>query len=376
MASFCRIALALLCLAAAAGTAHAGDPLRYSIERVPSPPNFQPQGMNERGDVVGFKLRNGWDPDYVAYRQVAGLPAQTIPDAPGGAEASQLVAINDHGMAVGYVNVKPGSGVADSGNRVDVVLADGQRIDLTPLLPADADSYAVDVNNRGEVAGTIVRWDAQSFDHPDVYKPFVWSQSEGMRFPLGSGLDGMHAKAVAINEDGQLTGLAIDPEGFEDFYIFAWDALRGARYSDRMVWRVSGGNNLGQVVGVALYNDAFVWTAGGGKKRLPHPADQPHASCRANAINDAGIVVGTCRDFEGVVWVPGDDGSYRVVDLWKQIDFPPDFPVWRYPKGERPIPWRIGNDGRILLTYNPSTPPYAGGSGMYPAFSAILTPKP
>ncbi len=361
----------------AAAGAHADDLPRYNIERVPVPPSFQPSGMNERGDIVGFKMRSGWTSDYVAYRQLAGSTPQTVADAPGGKEMSQLVAVNDSGLAVGYVNVDPVEiepGLFSDGFRVDVVQADGQRIDLSPLLPEGVDSFAVDVNSRGDVAGTMMWWSTVACDY--VYKPFVWSESEGMRFPLGTGIDGPQAHAAAINDAGQLAGRAIDPAGSESFYIFAWDAQRGARYSERMIVGVSDANNLGQVVGVTLNKEAYVWTAGGGKKRLPRPDGQPNTRCRANAINDAGVIVGTCTNtFEAVAWLPGEDGSYRIIELWKHADVPPDFPIWRYPKGERPVPAAIANDGRILLTNYIGDPPLSYGN-MYPQFSVIMTPKP
>jgi hypothetical protein len=363
-------AAALLCLATAAGTARADDPSRYTLQRIETPPSFQPRGLNAHGDIVGFKLRD-WshveESDRVGYRQFAGSKPEIIPDAPEGQEFGTLVAINDAGLAVGYVRVEPRV-VAPSyvlpGDRVDVVRADGQRIDLVSLLPEGADSYAVDVNSRGDVVGTLLQWSKESgYD----YKPFVWSESAGMQFPLGTQPGGREAIAAAVDEAGQLIAHAA---AGEDDLIYVWSAERGERYSRYRVGGVYGANNVGQVVGYDYFRQAYVWTIAGGKVGLPRPADRPNAPCEAFDINDAGTIVGQCK-FEGVIWTLDSDGQYQVTRLWDLIDFPPDFPKWRYPGNNRPLPMNIDNDGRILFRYGWWT------ADLYePEFSAILTPIP
>lgn len=369
-----RTAAALLCLAAAAGAARAEDPPRYTIQRIEAPPSFQPLALNVHNDVVGYKLRT-WkydqDADRISYRQFAGSRPKTIPDAPGGREFGSLAAVNDDGLAVGWVQVEPTQikpGYETSGFRAEVIRRDGTKIDLVSLLPAGADSYAVDVNNRGEVAGTFTLWASNG---AWTIKPFVWSEAAGMQFPLGNEFGGVEASAVAINGLGQLAAITQDNSaGVESYLILVWDAERGARYSRREVTDVTGLNSAGQVVGRDDYNQAYVWTIAGGKVALPRPADLPNAACQAFDINDAGTIVGGCK-YDLVIWTRDSDGSYQPHDLRALIDYPPDFPQWRIDWYDRPAPARIENDGRILLNFSAWY-----GTVDEPEFSAILTPKP
>jgi hypothetical protein len=370
------IAAALFSVGASAAAALAADLPRYTMTRIEAPPVFEPRDFNARGDTVGFKRRT-WEPtvypEHSGYRQLARSEPRVYLDAPSEWEFGMLRAINDSGLAVGQVQadpvqVKPGTWT--DGIRVDVVMPDGQRLDLTPLLPEGADSWAVDVNNRGEVAGNVIVYGGWLAGR--ICKPFIWTEAAGMEFPLGLDADDRKSMQVTtINEAGQLAGRSRDYSYGE---VKVWDRERGFAWSHREVWSVADMNVHGEVVGETTRNDAYVWTVGGGKFRLPPPKGRPKAACMATAINDAGTIVGACAG-EAVAWVPGEDRrDYKIVDLWKQVDLPPDAPIWRYPKGERPLPLRIHNDGSILMSFDAWgwVPPWSEE----PKFSVILTPKP
>ncbi len=371
MGSLHRTAAVLLWIAAAAAS-QAADPPRYTIQRMESAPSFLPRGFNTVGDVVGYKLRS-WDFDYdgdrVAYLQPAGSAPRLIADAPQGREYSMLVAINASGLAVGRVRVEPTQikpGVSTYGYRADAVRRSGQRIDLVSLLPEGADSEAVDVNSSGQVAGSFTQWSEE--DQGFYTKPFIWSEAAGMQFPVGSALDGPDMVTSSINEAGQLAG-SIDGG---DYYaqLFVWDPEKGLRTSRRSVGSVDGGNDRGQVVGTDFYRRGYVWTAATGKVGLPRTASKPNSWCQAYDINDAGFIVGNCPYGKLALWAPEANGQYTITPLTDLIDFPPDFPRWRFDWAYHTA-LRIDSDGRILIVGDDYT-----GVDQEAGFSAILTPIP
>jgi probable HAF family extracellular repeat protein len=142
-----------------------------------------------------------------------------------------------------------------------------------------AHSFGIDINNRGEVAGTL------GFDGDPSALPFIWSRQNGME-SLGT-VNGQPGVAVEINNMGRIMGQASGQEA-----IFSWTRGEGM-----IVISPPGGGNIlandlnspGQIVGRFTNfsgSQGFLWTPGEGLLTLGTEASD------AIAINDEEVVVG------------------------------------------------------------------------------------
>ena len=155
--------------------------------------------------------------------------------------------------------------------------------------PAEVNSAALGINNRGEVVG-------YSFQGED-YQAFLYSSSDQAMTDVGS-LGGKLNAACAINDSGQVTGYSQDQNGNLLAFIFSrnqpiasLDTLQGASTSEAF-----GINNSGAVVGDSqsggqnhrpvLFSNGSVQDLGLGG------SNEPDALETAYAINDSGQIVG------------------------------------------------------------------------------------
>lgn len=146
-----------------------------------------------------------------------------------------------------------------------------------PLRPAA-------LNNAGQVAGTT-----------GEHRAAVWSSRAGLRvLPLPPGF--FHSEAVAINDRGHILGIAYD-QAFANQrpFLFANDVLTLLPGNQARAYRISASN---VIAGEALVADRqktepVLWSGDGMR---------PLGSCcggSAQAVNEAGQVVGNAYDVEG-----------------------------------------------------------------------------
>lgn len=278
-----------------------------------------------------------------ASAQFANGPLQvTITDLgllPGGIYASAY-AINDTGKIVGMAYD------ADF-NLVTVQWLDGQ-ISVIPGLTPSASSVPADINDAGEIAGTLkvggqndgIYWDAQNVPHqldglPGVMGSFVQAHGinasgqivgraqEGgptlwghaavwlgsvFQSDLGFMGGGHYTEAYGINDLGEIVGGA----SIANTSLHAF-LRQGGQYTDLSTWSGGGAasiaygiNNHGQIVGLNS-SVASLWEAGS-VAPLPMP---PGISAFTPAIdiNDAGDIIATgAKVFPaevGVLWRNG-----------------------------------------------------------------------
>jgi len=135
-------------------------------------------------------------------------------------------------------------------------------------------------------------------------------------FLPASGSQPLNTLAEAINDSGQITGMAsIGGDG----YAMVWDAVTGLRAIDSLPLRVTptpferglGINSLGQVVGTsAADGSAFVWDPVSGVRSVdggPFPvagAFNPNGLVSANDINTSGTIVGRAYSTAPAIWDP------------------------------------------------------------------------
>jgi probable HAF family extracellular repeat protein len=203
---------------------------------------------------------------------------------------SEARSVRDDGTAVGH------STESDGGLRA-VVFAGGT---VTELATPGRNSAANDINDAGVIVGEA--------EPAGIERPYsVWWDDDGALHELPGGHPGT---AYAVNDEGVVVGLS-DAQGL-------WP-LRWASPTTPAVRLATlpGGENYaaahdvnteGTAVGFSLATDgtyhAVRWDAAGAIERLDDLAGHP--TCRATAINDAGISIGTCRDDNGPVAVYWD----------------------------------------------------------------------
>ena len=124
----------------------------------------------------------------------------------GGDPDGVAVAINDHGQVAGISGDCSTFNVTNSYNLLPVhaLLWDDGKVTNLGSLGGAFGSQAHGINNRGQVVG------ASDLAGDAVFHGFVWSPSTGMQDvpPLPGDT---YSYALAINDTGEVTGLSIDP---------------------------------------------------------------------------------------------------------------------------------------------------------------------
>ncbi len=143
------------------------------------------------------------------------------------------------------------------------------------------------INNVGQVVGGL---DVGVHGRKHA---FIWSESEGIR-DLGT-LGGLESDALDINDNGEVVGTAMDPNGI--YNGFLWTAESGMTNLGTfggVGCSIYGINNSGQMIGryrlLGMSNYGFVREADGSLFGLPMLSAR---SCFPNDINDKGQVVGS-----------------------------------------------------------------------------------
>jgi probable HAF family extracellular repeat protein len=240
-------------------------------------------GINNRGQVVGFSYTSGGAIDAFLYDQGQMTDLGVLP----GSQQSKARAINDNGQIVG--------GSLPAGVQHAFLYDGGTMNDLGTL--GGTESFAYGINNQGQIVGDSWVTNGGLSDTAFVY-------SNGTMTALGN-LGGWRAiQVLAINDHGQIVGYA------GDVNTGGPSVTRGFLYSGGTMTDLGdlGGlltnvtpaaiNNQGQVVGtVSGYTGpvrAFLYS-GGAIKDLNTLID-PSAGWtlfHANGINDRGQIVGS-----------------------------------------------------------------------------------
>lgn len=206
--------------------------------------NSAAAAINDRGQVVGnAELGDGWLRGFVYDGgTMAALPATSY---------TLAYDINNAGTVTGSASVDPQS----VNPRHAFTYANGAYTDLGTFPYGDA-SFAIAINNHGDVAGEAATYIDGGPNHP--VNPFLYH--DGIMTDLGN-LGGIWTGATAINDHGQIVGYAgLPPMGGNLYpqtaFLYENGVMRdlGGLVSDpdrQFGSTAKGINNLGQVVGVA-----------------------------------------------------------------------------------------------------------------------------
>lgn len=172
------------------------------------------------------------------------------------------------------------------------------QIDLGALSGGDTRAY--DLDDEGHVVGADISPEG-------VSSPVRWEAGQAEVLPLLPGYVGGEARA--LDNDGRIAGDLIDAHGGHHACLWEHDAVSllpdapGRPFS-----HAQGMNNLGQVVGstYAVYDPPTPGHAGQGRAALWRDGEvidlgvtPGYSASEANAINDAGDVVGNSRESPG-----------------------------------------------------------------------------
>lgn len=235
------------------------------LDRLPNKSDSVAYDVNDLGQIVGSSGDRAviWEP---------GQPARALFDTVPPAEA---IAINDQGVVTGrednaFVFTPP-----STLRRIGTL--------------GGSYSVASDINNLGEVVG-VTRDSSQSD------RAFTWNTAQGFR---NIGTADIYSSANAVNDRSQVAGVSTG--GSEQ--AFVWEAATGMRNLGRPLWAggvPTGINNRGVIVGSSL-GGTFIWQRGWEMQDLNAllPEGSNWDLVTANAINDAGQIVGTAFNDAG-----------------------------------------------------------------------------
>lgn len=223
------IGLSLAILAGSSVLIAQSNRSRYTVLELSGPgsPASLAYGINSPGDVVGTDRGQAFLYDGRTIRLLGTL----------GGDASEGYGINSTGDVIGASFYIPGNGT-----RHAFLFRDGWLRDLGTLPGAQGESYALGINDQGQVVG-FSSTAAGDF----AYRAFIYTVAGGMRELV---LPGVLSTATAINNAEQITGQTVLVLGSGQAFVY------------------DGGNTL--LLGTLGGNQSF-----------------------GNAINDQGWVVGS-----------------------------------------------------------------------------------
>jgi probable HAF family extracellular repeat protein len=256
-------------------------------------------GLNDRGEIAGNVTSGGRTRAFLATFDGAVEYLSTVsgPD-------TRATAINARGEVVGAA----GMGCAAAPCAPGVVRAflwskkDGMRVLDTRADPSSG-SVATDINDRGEVAGSLATGNGHAF---------LWTERTGMK---DLGCPGAACQAVLLAGNGLLAGNYLPYSAHLRAFVWTEDGgMRDLGYLSRATAEVRATNRRGQLVGNSPQyytpTHAFVWSETRGLVDLD-PGNWPGVpgalfpmrSSFANAINDKGVIAGSL-DGQATIWIP------------------------------------------------------------------------
>jgi probable HAF family extracellular repeat protein len=175
------------------------------------------------------------------------------------------------------------------------------------------EGHAWDVNEHGQVVGELL---IGGYDAPTAQRAFLWSVEDGLTDLGNLGVD--DARAIGINDRGDVTGRSVTPTGARE--AFLWTRRHGMKGIGSLggTFSLGGSVNIHRVV-VGVSTDAgdqhfvpFYWTAELGMRALPFRGIGG-VEGEAEYINDRNEIAGSVFLPDGttlaVLWRPRVDLS-------------------------------------------------------------------
>jgi probable HAF family extracellular repeat protein len=246
---------------------------------------IQTVDLNRRGQVLGWGYLDVgvevflWDRKH-GYKFIDALAHEVeIP--------VKVAAFNDRGQIVSTLPIEP-----DGAFLRAVIWQQGKDLKFLEPAPGDDSSVAVDINNRGEVAGI-------SGPYPDESavgeRPVIWDR-HGRVTVIPMLPDSESGRPYAMNDAGQVIGASY---ASGDVLGYIWDRKNGLRMIEGLPGDKasvpSGINDHGEVVGTGSFNGggqhAVFWSEATGTVDLGDLPGGPEIS-HASDINNHRQIVG------------------------------------------------------------------------------------
>ena len=283
-----------------------------------------PVSLNNRGDVLlgesrqkgpsigyrettGFYFRGGGSP--IAIRAVQQKPRN--PALIWGSHFNSWpTGLNDRGEIVGYRGTGLQYAIYQGSAAYQAFLWRDHHFNaLSPALPVSA---ATAINNRGQVAGK--RYCPPSNESGPRHVACLWEAASRENAPVLLGtLGGRHSEPTALNERGQIVGFSEITYENTSLRAFLWSngkmqnlgELENSLAEGRRVSVASGINDAGEIVGYSETGDgqgqrengtrAFLWSQGRmvNLNDLLIETNSEWVLLEARAINNRGQIVGT-----------------------------------------------------------------------------------
>lgn len=268
--------IALVLMAACMGSALAAAVPQYRVEEIGGS-GMRGFGLNNRGDVVGYKYFEGERSSPILWRrgEVTKLPGFGGPSGPGSLSGTAY-AINDRGDIVGgydhgaflyrngrLINLTESLGtsvgqavgindaghiVGNAGGRTNAFFHDGQqgRYLFGPEVPR---YYAngIGINDRDVIVGNIVETAGLNA------KAYVYSQGRHELLPT---LGGDYGAAIAINNAGQIVGASTSQAGEQQPFLYENGTIRNLAASPTAWGTALDINEKGWIVGQTYFDPA------------------------------------------------------------------------------------------------------------------------
>ncbi|MCL5105227.1 MAG: DUF3466 family protein [Armatimonadetes bacterium] len=274
---------------------------QYAVAELGVLPGYDssiPVALNNHGEVVGYSLTAGSSGQAHSFLYSGGV--MTDLNTLTGANVA-VYDINDSGVIVGSLTHYAPDGQCARYTAFVWDPAEGLN-DLDALSPNGV-SYAVAINNNGEVTG-----DSDS-------RGFIWNRTSGMRAIPTFG--GGFGEAYDVNSQGLVVGIAQSPD---DQLPFAYDGstfidLTGELGAHSRPYRI---NDSGQIAGILYPGHAFLWSEAVGMHYLGS-LDEGDYYDSISGLNNSGQIVGTYQHYSGaggpIPFLYSDGQLTRVADL-------------------------------------------------------------
>src|SRR6266478_6502128 len=264
-------------------------------------PNSKAVSLNEEDKVTGFSDISTPDPlgeDFCQFgTNLICLPfvwqdGAMVPLPTLGGSNGQAFAVNSRGQVAGIAENETRDATCGSGSefpQVEPVLWEKGEIHKLPTITGDSDGFVIAINDNGQAVGN-------TGDCTGAFHGVRWQ--DGKAIDLGT-LDGMLLVPLAINNRGQVVGLAFSQDGTV-IVAFPWQngvATNLGTLAPDVFSLALGINNKGQIVGDSCDADfscrAFLWQDGTMTElnSLVHDPNAPFLE-NGNSINSLGQIAG------------------------------------------------------------------------------------
>jgi probable HAF family extracellular repeat protein len=298
-------------------------------------------GINNNGDVVGYSTLNG-DTALHAFLWRKGVmtdlstlaPTDTLP-------YSIAISINDNDEVVGWSetsipDVEDFCGTGHSLVCLPVLWRSGA-ITALPTL-GGTNGRATAINNRGQLAGVAENGEIDPNCQTPVFKPAVWEKGQVRSLSTAPFLNGfMESGYPSMNEKGQMVGVAITCDFSAGRPLLWYKNL----VTDMGAFGAGSINNKGQATGTYFTDTGlprgFIWENGEASDLGSLPG---YPQVHGNGINNSGQITGQTCVLDGssctaFLWQNG-----AMVDLNRAV--PTDSSLYMFDPGT------INSQGQIV----------------------------